>query len=509
MSKYSKRLVHGTIIIFASMFLSALIGYGLKLVFARTLTVQNIGLFYSVLGFISFFVFVRDLGLSNSLIYFIPRFIVEKAPRKIKSSIVFAVFVQFILGFLFLIVLVLVSGLLTKYYFKESAARLLLIMLAIYYLTDSINEILFRTFQGFQNMFLGEFINVFFQLVSSILIIAFVLRGIDVKYFGFSYVVASILTGGVFFFIFTKYVFPKFNKTKIKITKKFREEMLAYSLPTMVGTVTASFYSQQTIFFLTLFVGLEAVGFYVMAKSLAKVSTYFFKATTRVFGPMMAELWKKKDMKNLEYYFNELINVSYLISVPIGFSIIFFSKEALRILYGEKFVVASQILGFFAIYHLIFAFIGILKGLFSQTGNPKLARNSNYFLGGVNIILNILLIPLFGLFGAVLSDVISVSLNLVYVIYIKIKRFPISINLKKLIKLAVSSLFFILPIFFLKKIIQLQPLFELILIISIAGSLYVFALFLMNILNFKKINNILKMTTNNKFQIPFMSEDDI
>ncbi|MBT3721503.1 oligosaccharide flippase family protein, partial [archaeon] len=89
-----KKFVKGTINIMFFMIISALFGYLMKFVFSRMIKVEEIGLFYSVLGFITFFFFIRDLGLADSLVYFIPRFLIKNERSKIKSSILFTFKIQ-------------------------------------------------------------------------------------------------------------------------------------------------------------------------------------------------------------------------------------------------------------------------------------------------------------------------------------------------------------------------------------------------------------------------------
>ena len=140
MTNYSKKLVQGTTIIILFMVFSSILGYALKFIFARNLDVEEIGLFYSVLGFVSFFIFFRDIGLSESLIYFIPRFIVEKAKSKIKSSLLFTISVQSLMGGFFFILVFILSSFLTKNYFKDPRAQIMLISLSVYFIFDGFTK---------------------------------------------------------------------------------------------------------------------------------------------------------------------------------------------------------------------------------------------------------------------------------------------------------------------------------------------------------------------------------
>lgn len=506
MENYSKKLVRGTVIIILSFFISAIIGYAIKLMFARSISVSDIGLFYSVLGFVTFFAFLRDFGLSDSLIYFIPRFIVENSKKKIKSAILLALGIQIIFGMFFFILVFISSEFLSLNYFKDENAKFLLLSLSVYFIIDGVNEVLFRSFQGHQNMALAESVDVTFQVSSLFFFILIIFFKMPIKFFGLSYTASSLIVAIIFSVVFLKKVFPGFLKEKAELNTKFRDEIIGYSIPGMMGSLAANIFSQQSIFFLTLFTGLESVGLYVMAMSLAKVSIYISKAISRVFPPMTAELWKRKEMLKLNSLYNEIISFSHIVSVPIAIVLIIFSKEIITLLFGEKFMPAYIILKIYAVYYLIFNFEGIIKGIFLMIGEPKTARNITYLTLAVNFILNLVLIPSYGLIGAAIADITSVFVALVYSVYLQYKITKLGLPVKGLLGILISSSFVILVLLALKDNINLSIILKLIVLIIISGLVYLVSLFYLKLLSFDKINNLLKLMTNSKIKLPFYKE---
>jgi len=503
MTNYSKKLVQGTTIIMLFMAFSSILGYALKFIFARHLDVEEIGLFYSVLGFVSFFIFFRDIGLSESLIYFIPRFIVEKAKSKIKSSILFTISVQLLNGVLFFILVFILSSFLTENYFKDPRAQIILISLSVYFIFNGFNEVLSRTFHAYQNIFLNQGIEFMFQLFSFVFFVFIIFSDMSVKMFGFAYLLSAILTFSLFLYIFLKKIFPDFFKTKANISKKHRKKMLNYSIPAMTGSLAAQIFSQQSIFFLTFFVGLEAVGYYVMARALAKVSTYFFKAMTLVFFPIMSELWKKQDIKKLNFYFKEVLTFSFIVGFPLSLTLIFFSEEILRILYGELFIGATIILKLSSIYFLFYSFNGILKRVFLSIGQPKISRNITYVTMISSLILNLILVQIYGLIGVVIADLLSVVITSIYAIYIKNRNLRLHLPWSKLVKISAASFFFVVIIITLKRAIDFSIFIELPTILFFSGLIYVGMIFYLKLISIQKINTVLKALTNNKIRLPF------
>jgi len=504
-----KKLIQGTLIVVLFMIFSSLLGYALKFIFARNLAVAEIGLFYSVLGFVSFFVFFRDIGLSESLIYFIPRYIVEKAKSKIKSSILFTLSIQLLIGVLFFILIFILSSFLTQNYFKDPRAQIILISLSVYFIFDGFNEVLTRVFHAYQNMFFKQGIEFMFQLFSFVFFVFIIFSDMSIKTFGVAYVLSAILTFLLFLYIFLKKFFPDFLQIKANISRKHRKKMLNYSIPAMTGSLAAKIFGQQSVFFLTFFVGLEAVGYYVMARALAKISTHFFKAMTIVFFPMMSELWKKQDIKKLNFYFKEVLTFSFIVGFPISLTLIFFSEEILRIIYGELFVTAAIILKLSSIYFLFYSFNGILKRVFLSTGHPKISRNITYVTMISSLILNLILVQVYGLTGVVIADLLSVVLTSIYAIYIKNKNLKLYLPWLKLVKISLASFFFVVIIITLKRAIDFSIFIKLPIILFFSGLVYLSMIFYLKLISIQKINIVLKALTNNKVRLPFLEGKEL
>ncbi len=498
MESKSKKLLQGTIIVLSFMFLSSLLGYTQKFIFARFLEISEIGLFFSVLGFVSFFVFFRDFGLSESLIYFVPRFVIDKAKINFKSTLVFTFFVQLLVGSLVFLGIWFFSDYLAINYFKDPRAKLLLIYLGIFFVLDGLSETIFRTFHGLQKMFYYQAMEFIFQVLSFTFFLLIIFMKKPITLFGIAYIISSVLTGAISFIILIKKFFPDFFSVKTKITKQLRKKLLGYSFPLMTGTFATEVFQQQTIFFLTFFVGLEAVGYYVMALAIARTSIYFYKAMAEPFQPMISEFKRTNKLKEMNYYFNELVTFSYIVAFPLILTLVIFSQEALIVLYGETFAPAGAILKLTSIYCLFYILNVILKRVLSYSGNPEKARNITYFTVVISILFNLIFIPSFGLIGAGISDVITIILALLYTLYINKRVTKINLPTSNLIKIAVSSFIYIAVLFILKRTIVLPLFSKLIIVVFLSGLVYLIAIFFFQLISLKKIDYLLRTATNNR-----------
>src|SRR3989344_1290385 len=103
MSNYTQKAVRGTGIIMGMGILAAVAAYITRIVLARNLGPEEFGLFSSVLTFVVFFLFFRDLGIGTALIKFIPELEAQKKYNEIKTYIGTALTIQLISSIIFVI----------------------------------------------------------------------------------------------------------------------------------------------------------------------------------------------------------------------------------------------------------------------------------------------------------------------------------------------------------------------------------------------------------------------
>ena len=75
-------------------FLVAPTGYIIKLVIAQSLSVEEIGIFYSAMGVVMILSAYNDLGLTEALQYYLPRYLIAKDFDKTKSIALYTLLLQ-------------------------------------------------------------------------------------------------------------------------------------------------------------------------------------------------------------------------------------------------------------------------------------------------------------------------------------------------------------------------------------------------------------------------------
>ena len=75
-------------------FISAPIGYILKIIFSYNLTIDELGILYGVISLVGLLTVYHDLGLTESLNFFLPKYIVKNDWVRVKSLLFYAFIAQ-------------------------------------------------------------------------------------------------------------------------------------------------------------------------------------------------------------------------------------------------------------------------------------------------------------------------------------------------------------------------------------------------------------------------------
>src|SRR5258708_3171750 len=77
-----ERVIKGGITVLILSLLGAVFAYLIRILFSRTLSIENYGLFYAVFGLIGMITTYSDLGFGYSVVYYLPKYIKSKEYSK-------------------------------------------------------------------------------------------------------------------------------------------------------------------------------------------------------------------------------------------------------------------------------------------------------------------------------------------------------------------------------------------------------------------------------------------
>ena len=203
------------------------------------------------------------------------------------------------------------------------------------------------------------------------------------------------------------------------------KDMLNVSLPMMLSGSMAFIMGWTATIMLGMFKSDMEVGIFNVAVKVAVFTSITLVAINSIAAPKFAEFYGKKDIEGLGKVARQSTKLIFWTSFPILLAIFLFPSFILGI-FGTEFKAGIFALLILTVGQFVNAISGSVGFILQMTGKEKVFQNIMLAATALNIALNAVLIPRYGINGAAVANMVSmVFLNLSSVIYIK---FSMNIN---------------------------------------------------------------------------------
>lgn len=304
---------------------------------------------------------------------------------------------------------------------------ILLIMFTPMY---SIYKKLLRIQENVNKFVIISFINIFLQ-VSFILIFVVYLNFASLGY------MLSLSLSMFFLSVYSFYEILKNNK--LIFDKKIAINVLQYSSKIVPHTFSSWGLSSFTILVIGWYLGDEEVGFYIVVYYLSVIVTVLSEALLYTYQPWLYKILESKN--NIEKLFIETITIFNIVFILIAFFLSLFSDEIIKLLFSEDYN-NSAIIAPILIYSSVVLFTGSLHTYvlyYYKHATREIARSTMVGVF-INTVMSLLLIPVFGLFGAAISLFCSQLVIAVIKQHYSLETIQITKNLYKVYLLIIFNI---------------------------------------------------------------------
>lgn len=360
----------------------------------------------------------------------------------------------------------------------------LLLILSLRLLATTIGvEWIFNIFEDFKNITIRQ---ISVQIIGLILTLILVHSPNDVNLYAIATVVAMSGANLINFFVSRKYVKIKFTK-KMHLKQHIRPIMLILFYSAMI-----TIYSNADIIMLGLMTNDSVVGAYSVAAKIYGIAKNIFIAALTVLLPRMSSYLGNNDITKMKEVINKTLKILLIGLVPAIILLFYYSNVIIFIVAGNNYLQGTVPLQLLSIA-LLFAIISSL--LTTNIMIPNRQENKITIIVTIsalsNIILNYLMIPIFGASAASITTVIAEMIvcigSIIYTkSYIEFKKLFFVIS-----KILLAS-FFMLLILFIVSIFNLSGILELFIGSIIACIGYIFCLIALKIRSIKEFIKIAK-----------------
>jgi len=374
---------------------------------ARYLGPEQFGLFSYAQAFVGLFTAIAGLGLDSIIV----RELV-KDPTKQAVLLGTAFYLKLIGASLVLLAL---AGAVTLSH-QDSLTTWLIFIIASATVFQSFNIIDFF----FQAKVLSKYVvyvNIISLLISSFVKIGLILTNASLIAFAWVILFDSVILMLGFVYYFQRHA--KLNIKKLNFSKATAINLLKDSWPLILSGLVISIYMKVDQIMIKEMLNAEAVGQYAAAVRLSEA--WYFIPMVIASSLFPAIINAKKISAELYYArLQKLYDLMVWIAIAIALPMTFLSDWVVNLLYGEQYNQAGGVL-MIHIWAGVFVFLGVAFSKYLTNENLTMKFFYRTFLGMlINVILNILLIPKYGINGAAIATLLGqFSANYMYDIFDK------------------------------------------------------------------------------------------
>lgn len=385
--------------VFAEKLIRIVTGLFVGIWVARYLGPEQFGLFSYSQSFVGLFTAIATLGLDGVVV----RELVKN--EDCKHELLGTAFCLKVIGSLSVIVIVSIA---VSFATTDTLTKVLVTIVAAATIFQSFNVLDFY----FQSKVMSKFVvyaNIISLFLSSITKVILIL--IEAPLIAFVWVIffdgLTLAVGLVYFYRKNN---PEADIIRYKFSFRTALFLLKDSWPLILSGVMVSIYMRIDQVMIKDMLDAEAVGQYAAA---VRISEIWYFVATAISASILPALINSKKLSDKLYYarLQKLFDLMVWMALSIAVPVAFLSNDISILLFGGQYNQTGSVLAIH-IWASVFVFLGVASGKWFLVENLPLWAFSRTFYGMIlNIILNSMLIPSYGIDGSAIATLISYFLS--------------------------------------------------------------------------------------------------
>jgi len=358
-----------------------------------TLGIEIFGMLAMATAFSSYFMILSDYGFNVTATREISIYRENKKKlNEIFSAVMMIKIILMSLGFsILLLSLWLFNGLA-----KDSLIYLLTFGMVI-------GEVLFPIwfFQGIEKMRYIAILNIVAKLFFLVAILLFVNVKEDAFLVPLFNSLGFIIVGLVSLF----YIYNRFNIRFVWQPYTVLRQYFIMGWHIFLSKLAVTLYSSSNIFVLGLFTNHLLVGYYAVAYKVISALVSLGDIINQVIFPYLSKKWVENRILYYQIFYKFLKGI--LLAMFVVSLVLFFTAEEIVILLsGEKIYITVELLQIMSLFLIIAPLGGLYSQSFVTQGHSLYVTKSTFWTLVVNMLLIGALIPLYGVYGLAVAEVL-------------------------------------------------------------------------------------------------------
>lgn len=358
-----------------------------------TLGIELFGLLAMATAFSSYFLILSDYGFNVTATREISIYREDsKKLNEIFSAVMTIKLLLMSLGF---------SILLLSLWLFDSLGKDALIYILTFGMV--IGEVLFPIwfFQGIEKMRYIAILNIVAKLFFLLAILLFVKIEDDIYLVPLFNSLGFIMVGLLSLF----YIHKKFNIRFVWQPYRVLRQYIIMGWHIFLSKLAVTLYSSSNIFILGLFTNHLMVGYYAVAYKVVSALVSLGDIVNQVIFPYLSKKW----IENREFYyklFYKFLQGIILTMFFIAIVLFFTAQDIVRLLVGEDSLISVELLQIMSLFIIIAPLGGLYSQSFVTQSRSFYVTKSTFWTLVVNLLLVAILIPLYGVYGLAMAEVL-------------------------------------------------------------------------------------------------------
>jgi O-antigen/teichoic acid export membrane protein len=171
--------------------------------------------------------------------------------------------------------------------------------------------------------------------------------------------------------------------------------------------------------------GPESVAIYGVAFRFSMGVSITLMAINSIASPKFAEKFSNNDISGMGKVAMQSAKLIFWTTIPLASILLIFPKFLMGI-YGSDFLIGVEVLRWLIIGRIVNALSGSVGNLMQMSGQQKIYMNILIIGSVINVVLNYYLIPIYGIKGAAIASVVSLSFWNLTMVYMVKRKFGFS-----------------------------------------------------------------------------------
>ncbi|OIO42926.1 hypothetical protein COU56_00555 [Candidatus Pacearchaeota archaeon CG10_big_fil_rev_8_21_14_0_10_31_9] len=436
-----KVIVSASFIILLTTFISKILTYLYRIVIARYYGVEIYGVYSISLMVIGWVTVFAGLGFAGGLTRYLSYHRGKNEEYKSSYLVKKTTFFLIISGIIGCLIIILTSSFIANQIFHIAELQTFLIIFSLSIPFSVLAGIFFSILRSYEKIGWFAFIvNILQNSVKLLALVFLIYLGFSSKSIAVSHVAGVAIALVVAYIISRKKIPFIFKEQKVKDAHSTMMQLVSYSWPLIFFGFIASILSWTDTFMIGVLRTTTEVGFYNAAVPIAVIINISADLFKQMFLPIITKEYGKGNIATVKVITRQVTKWLFVISIPLFIAIFLFPQEAIRILFGEQYLPASNSLRILAVGFFIASILDVSQEVLSMKGRSKLILMDTIVIAVVNIILNYILIPIYGISGAAFSTTFSISALSILFTYQVRKSSSIFIIKRDVIKVLFSGI---------------------------------------------------------------------